>query len=481
MKTLLIVEDEKAIRKGIAAMAKRAPVEIESVVECRDGLEAMEVLRAQAVDVMITDIRMPRMDGIELVRRASALPCPPLTVVVSGYDDFSYAVEVFRRGVRDYILKPIEREKLFETLSKLDEELSRSRRRKDSKLAVSSHVVRSLMLAGGPGEEEARAIMEQYGDVLFTRPYRVFCLSPNAAIQREAAFEYSLREMEGQWILLSGAQQARPLSEEQFRGLCTGTSGVHGGIASLRGAYLEAVNARKMAFCRGYAAEESDLRQESSEDPRVQEEIEQMVHLLGAGRQSEAKQLLGQLLIMAQNGKMSADAFEANMKTFLGQVGDTYGQLPEENRLPQSLHSPLAFENALAYYTELCRWIDGFCAHAQNQRTDENERKIHMATIFLRDHFGSEVDMAMVSNHVSMNYTQFSQLFKQYTGSNFVEYIKKVRIEEGKRLLRETEMRIGEISLKAGFKDEKHFMKVFKQSCGVSPSDYRRNLRTVNE
>ncbi|GFI69219.1 HTH-type transcriptional regulator YesS [Lachnospiraceae bacterium] len=85
--------------------------------------------------------------------------------------------------------------------------------------------------------------------------------------------------------------------------------------------------------------------------------------------------------------------------------------------------------------------------------------------------------MAVVSNHISMNYSLFSYVFKQYTGNNFVNYLKEIRIQEAKRLLEETDMKVVDISGRVGYENEKHFMKTFKASCGVSPTEYRKNMQ----
>ena len=82
--------------------------------------------------------------------------------------------------------------------------------------------------------------------------------------------------------------------------------------------------------------------------------------------------------------------------------------------------------------------------------------------------------MAVVSNYVSMNYSLFSVLFKQYTGTNFVNFLQNIHIDEAKRLLLQTDYRINEISVRCGFTSEKHFLKLFKTVTGVSPSDWRR-------
>lgn len=82
--------------------------------------------------------------------------------------------------------------------------------------------------------------------------------------------------------------------------------------------------------------------------------------------------------------------------------------------------------------------------------------------------------MAVVSNYVSMNYSLFSLLFKQYTGANFVSYLQNLRVKETKRLLETTDWRVNEIGRRVGFADTKHFLKVFKAATGFSPTEYRR-------
>lgn len=94
MNTLLVVEDEKLIRQGIVAMIRRSSVPVEEILECRNGEEALEILRKQRVDVMFTDIRMPKMDGLTLVNKMEELSQKPVVIVLSGYDEFSYAVEM---------------------------------------------------------------------------------------------------------------------------------------------------------------------------------------------------------------------------------------------------------------------------------------------------------------------------------------------------------------------------------------------------
>ena len=87
------------------------------------------------------------------------------------------------------------------------------------------------------------------------------------------------------------------------------------------------------------------------------------------------------------------------------------------------------------------------------------------------------LDMVEVSNYVSMNYSVFSLDFKEYTGKNFVNYLKDIRLQEAKRLLDETDMKIIEIGEAIGYENDKHFLKVFKGAYSVTPSEYRKNIK----
>ena len=106
MNTLLVVEDEKLIRQGIVAMIRRSSVPVEEILECRNGEEALEILGKQRVDVMFTDIRMPKMDGIEMLKELRAEGNDVSVIFLTAYSDFSYAQSALKLFASDYLLKP---------------------------------------------------------------------------------------------------------------------------------------------------------------------------------------------------------------------------------------------------------------------------------------------------------------------------------------------------------------------------------------
>lgn len=189
MQTLLIVEDEKLIRQGIRVMVQRSGVPVETIIECGNGLMALEVLKSQKVDVMFTDIRMPKMDGIELVKAMQELPHQPLTVAISGYDDFSYAVEMMRGGVREYLLKPVDRESLRMILEKLEQEVEAAREEEQRKSLSDRERLRRIMESEEMSDTEREAIGERLEGQLFLS-YVICCFAgiPEPAAEKKGVF-----------------------------------------------------------------------------------------------------------------------------------------------------------------------------------------------------------------------------------------------------------------------------------------------------
>ena len=148
MLSILIVDDEKIIRAGIRKIL------VESIgldirySEAKNGEEALEIAEKNCPDLVITDIRMPKMDGLELMRRLNALPRKPSIVVLSGYDEFAYARESIRNGVVSYILKPVDRNELVTVVTDVITRIEQHNRKSDEK-AVSRVMRRGASPARG--------------------------------------------------------------------------------------------------------------------------------------------------------------------------------------------------------------------------------------------------------------------------------------------------------------------------------------------
>lgn len=487
MDTVLIVEDEKMIRQGIKSMILRSGVPVQTIMECNNGLMALDVLKEQQVDVMFTDIRMPKMDGITLVHEMQQLENKPITVVISGYDDFSYAVEMLRMGVREYILKPIDREQIMAIMQKLDEELLQKKEEQETKKQIGYQQLRYLCMNQSIPKEERELIYKRYGDNFFQKEYVVFCSNYDVEEYAQNSACIYLKHVEGHQVFIVEYENMSYLLKNELRNCYVGCSEPVLGIEQLNHAFSQAQAMRKEAFSSGEKLVTFEKGRKLEEEKKELSEndiqqLETIVHMLGTDRVEEAVQAICSLVKAVRKGELSVDVFYKQMCHFLTRVAKNYEnvlKVKEDNVL--ELQEIYRYQTIEEYESVLIDWIRKFHELISEEFDDyKNKQKVQLALGYIHENYNKDLNMAVVSNHISMNYSLFSYTFKQYTGKNFVNYLKELRIQEAKRLLEETDMRIIDISLAVGYENEKHFMKLFKAVCGVSPTEYRKNAMLKN-
>jgi len=487
LKTLLIVEDEKLIRNGIKTMVQRSGVPVENILDCANGELALEILKEQHVDVMFTDIRMPKMDGIELVSRAMELAEPPLMVAISGYDDFSYAVEMLRHGVREYLLKPVERDKIRDILSKLNDEIEKRHSIRQTEKKVGYQQLKFIFTSASMSPEEEELLEQKYADLFFNNPYVVCVTGKNVLTEDHRSYIY-VEDVEDGNVFIVEADKLEELSTDELLHTNAGISAVHSGIRELLTGYNEAFAMRKRAFCleqevrlgsEPKLAVPEGIRVQAQKLLREQDCIRR-VQLIGTDKTEELMQQWNRLFEETKREHIEYEEFVKVILRFLDEVGHIYGQeLSEDNR------QTIIDCKRILEYTDISCFEEALTGmildiHTRiNNREDvgKNGQKMKEAVEYIRENYNKDLNMAVVSNHISMNYSLFSCTFKQYTGSNFVNYLKELRITKAKQLLADTDMKIIEISQTIGYENEKHFMKIFKAECGVSPSEYRKNMQ----
>lgn len=479
MNTLLIVEDEKMIRQGIKAIIQRSGVPVQNIIECNNGRLALEILESQQVDVMFTDIRMPKMSGIELVEAMQRFAYKPLTVVVSGYDDFSYAVQMMRMGVREYILKPVEREQIVAILKRLDMEIQERTRSDRESRKIGCQQLKYMILNANITESEVQAVAQGFEKGLLDKEYFVCCLENTGEEAGEGKGWICLGELEDNCVFIAGQENKEFLLKNELRDSYVGLSRLHIGVAALRDAYKEAKTARTEAFLRMKHEVEYGEALPVADATVQTEKMHQIAQMIGTDRLSEALKMTEQYFGEVQKGKYGADALEQSVRTLIDDILYVYrNALQEEEKEVRRFKNIYRFAQINELMEELTGWMIGFYEKLHSEFGDfKNKSRMEEAVAYIRDHYDDDLNMAVVSNHVSMNYSLFSYAFKQYTGKNFVNYLKEIRMSEAKRLLTETDMRVIEISQQIGYENEKHFMKVFKKECGVSPTEYRKNMQ----
>lgn len=474
------------IRQGLHVMIKRSGVPADVILECKNGEEALEVLSYQQVDVMFTDIRMPRMDGIELVRQVQKLPEKPLIVAVSGYDDFSYAVEMLRNGVKEYLLKPVDRDKVSQVMHQLEDELTRIQRTDEKERMLGKQQMKYLMSGAELSGDEMSLLKQKYDPYFYQTPFVICCAAREAGDKENNAVVF-LPDVDEGMVYVLEEENLSPFLRNEFPESCVGISRPYQGLEHLRRAYEEAGMARKRAFCTSRAVTFGEEEKKIPKELKVQaakllsdQSSQQRIQLAGSGRTEELDTQWGKLFSEVDKERISADDFFKEMRRSLGELVNIYGEGMGNDWTgkAEELSHFLAFSDLGQYREAVMEWIMEL--HRKKNREEEShgaDKKMQMAVVYIDENYNKNLNMAVVSNYLSMNYSLFSYSFKQYTGTSFVNYLKEIRIREAKKLLEDTDLKVQEISARVGYENEKHFMKTFRGQCGVSPSEYRRNMR----
>ena len=130
---VLIADDDKLIRKGLRMIIEEGAPYCEIIGEAFNGRQALEMIQLEKPDLLITDIKMPLMDGVELVKTVGSMGIKIRSIVLSGFDEYRYVRETMKSGVIDYLLKPVKDEVLIELLSKTCEDI-RQEKQKEQQL-----------------------------------------------------------------------------------------------------------------------------------------------------------------------------------------------------------------------------------------------------------------------------------------------------------------------------------------------------------
>ncbi|EKQ50206.1 MULTISPECIES: response regulator [unclassified Clostridium] len=481
MNRLLVVDDEKLARQYIKTMVGSSSIEINEILECENGEEALKILKEKTIDVLITDICMPRVNGINLIKKINEIGYNVKIIVVSSFDNFNYAVEVFSYGAREYILKPIKEEKMNKTLQKLDFELTEERRQEKLLYKIRNHYLKYFIMNNDIKLDEVKAVEEKYAHKVFSG-YYVVCCSSFIDEPDEMKYKFiNLKEVEGHMTFIVAADDIKELLNNEWKEYFVGVSKEYKGIINIRTAYKEATEARCEVFVKGlhYCVKESEPNEQKKYETVPEYFSEQFAQLIGTEKLENAFIKFQMILFKAHIGIIEPEKIIKLFHSILEEVNINFNNIIDfDIQSFYSLKQPFLYKNIKEYYNAFEVVIYKIRERLQLEFGDsKNKEKINTAVYYIKENYTKNLNMAVVSNYISMNYSLFSINFKQFTGVNFVDYLKTIRINKAKRMLEETDEKIVNISKMIGYDNYKHFMKTFKMICGVSPSEYRKNIQ----
>ena len=512
---LMIVDDDRQIREGIRYGIDWEAIGIDQVKEYANGKAAMGEFEEFQPDIILADIRMPQMDGLEFLQEVRQRNEEVRFLILSAYSDFEYAREAIRYGANDYELKPIKMERLIQMVKENAEELTRLRAKAEN---PGESLIR--ILEGEDGEADpAELVISLLGRDNMERSARLLAVKLHA----ESGLEWrddnrseALKEMEAMARYFDGILLPVKLDDrgEIFLCLCRSsvsvlqmyqqkieiknqlegindrmrernisvTAGVsgHHSCASVLSAWQEAGKALNECFYLGRGSVSfwngniPSSKWEKDQAERIRKEFLRAAETLSEETLQEA---LDQLMKYIADARPKTD----QLREFLMRTAHDITQNMEQYLSTEKMRN--TWENArfVQEYIEAFReyFLEVMRQKAKQRRLDRFSASVASAVRYLEIHFMEPVTIEKVAESLGKSANYLSSLFKRETGSSFTDYLLRLRMEEACRLLQNTGMPIKKVGEQVGYSDYVYFSKLFKKTFGCSASDYRRERKEI--
>ncbi|CAH1227766.1 Regulator of RpoS [Paenibacillus allorhizoplanae] len=506
MLNAMIVEDNAIYRYAIKSIIRWEDYGFHIVNEALNGVHALDILQHQHVDLILTDISMPEMNGIDLIQKVKQQDDSIKIVALSSFDDFRYVKEALKLGAEDYLLKhDLEPESLQQLLrqmkTKIEDELQLKRQAaiRNENLQEMWHLLGRKLIFGelkkvdemedqarairfpiptGPiaimlfeGEFNAnstRALLSELGEVLIHIPitdHRTVIMRhfPNATSEQTCREEL-LRHAA---VLMENAGEASTLT--------IGISSTGHDLMDWSTLYRQAEKALEQSIYDGvgqvysYWAKSSEIQGvevsmkayasaiQSGQFEAVDKQTELFFDLLLTRRLSleELKVVIHEATILTKAAAIGRGKFSASAESTYRQINRAIEAFPTIQQLKQLFQT---WQKELNY---------------EAMGNTPFRKEIQAAIAYIEEHYAEDITVSKLAEslHLSSNYV--SNLFKSETGLRFVEYLNRYRIRRAKLLLQDPSWKVYEVAEKTGFQEASYFCKVFKELEGKTVKEFR--------
>lgn len=408
---VFLVDDEIVVREGIRESFPWDDSPYTLVGEAPDGEMAIPMIRDTNPDIVITDIKMPFMDGIELCRLLrSQLPWIGI-IVLSGYDEFEYARQCIQLGVREYLLKPINAEDLRQALDKVSGLLKEERRTREH-------------------AESLRARTES--DTRFLREKLLGSLFSEDAMEEDA---------------VSALEQLRTMGY------------------SVHAPFYVVIDAAFSSVDKGQPISEDLALSSSGSIFATKSRTGSRILVLGDTVADAEERVYAAATSLAQELERAGCE---TIRIGIGDIVDKPGDIFKSFKAARHIRHLLVEKNdakALIFGTREM----GDTPTDKKSSAVISEAKLYMSKNFT----DSNLMLQDVARAVNMSNSRFSTVFSQQNGQTFTEYLIYLRLKKAKELLRTTDKRSSQIAFDVGYNDAHYFSYIFKKNVGMTPSEYR--------
>lgn len=489
---VVVVDDEMIAVQGICRIIEKHCPKLEVTGTAGNGKEALEVIEKTMPDLVLTDVEMPVMSGLELVSQAGSQMPELCFVIISGYEDFEYAREAFRNGVLDYLTKPIVPSQMMVTMNNVEQRLRKiyygRRMRIFRKLCMGEETTAAEMRKYFPYKEYYAALLRENG---LPRRYAPAKEPELYGTMQESYLVYGRDNMEELFLIpkeVLGQQrlidymtevEKRQKTEDSYTTLLYYGEAFLGSQISekIRKLYdwlnaistvgfSQTVNLDRKKFQTG-GFPSTDISVLSG----LIREIEQYAKM---ERYDQIKKCITREFSEWERERRPQIWLEQAARRILNVVRTPSGT--EESMIEREYQ----FEDAFYYSTgmEMLRQ-NLFTAFYQFPQKEKENYKVDSPEFFeniklyLCGHLQEPLSLKMISDLFAISQAYMSRLFRKYTGQSYNQYLTGIRMERAKQLMEEdSELYIKDIAEMVGYRDQFYFSRIFHSYTGQSPADY---------
>ena len=529
---VFLVEDEVIIRSGVKKSINWEQEGYEFVGEASDGELAYPMILKEKPDILITDIRMPFMDGLELSRLVKKELPDIKILILSGYDEFEYAKKAIKIGVTEYLLKPISAAKLTEVLNAVAETIRQENEEKNLLETYFAEMRENTerdkmrlfekLLMGDLSMGEILEAGERFGMNLGASCYKIVLFKILANLENHvyaeqmvdacSSVEQAASMMEGVyvfqrgvegWAFLLTAQDEKSMEESAkilYQNLKQAMKNYtqleyFGGIGST----VPRIRSLKQSFReadRAFAARfVEETNQIISQKEFEKSQMEEGLKMQGVVQIGKSREMLQKFLSNGTREEVKAfsDAYisrieEENIRSTMVRqyvvidvcivILSFCERISSANRLQEEAEELQKMMQKIHSLSEIKKYVVRLLNEAIELRDAESGRRysdlIAAAKKEIENHYMTEeISLNTVAISVGMSPSYFSSIFSKEAGKTFVEYLTEVRIEKAKEFLMCCSMKTSEIGYEVGYKDPHYFSYIFKKVQGCSPKEYR--------
>lgn len=439
---ILVVDDEPLICKGLSSLLAASGLDIDHIYTAGSGHEALDCIRMEEIDLLVTDIQMGAMSGIELMQHAKMAKPWVQTIIISAHETFQYAQMAVRLGARDYLIKPLNSEQFLDSvrsvvlkMNKPSPELSAymdgnaDRFRLEEPLPEYSELLNSLLMdtTGVLGTETK---LRKLDELRLQGPY--FAVIRIRLLLEEARREQSYTDRDYRLLRYAALNIAKELLDQEWNS--TAFYSPDGEITVL-----------------------IQWDEQSYEEP--------------ATGQLNRLEVLGRSLHYNIHRYLQLRAVIGISQILKGlSFMDVLNRQAAKAILWNREHT----DHYVFYYGDFS-WNNYAADPSPEELHTHNNQIVQKAKEYIDVNYaqkGLTIHEVARKNHVSPNY--LSYLFKKNTGYNLWEYVIKLRMEESREMILHTDLRRYEIAERVGYESPEHFSKIFKKYYGISPSELKK-------